>query len=80
MFDVTMWSYDGAEVCELVGLFILNISKSNVGLYRNDGLAIVKGKNWRHADSIRKKLNTAFQQIKTTDKPITKWSTFWTWP
>ena len=23
-FDVTMGSYDGAEVCELVGLFILN--------------------------------------------------------
>ena len=23
-FDVTMGAYDGAEVCELVGLFILN--------------------------------------------------------
>ena len=23
-FDVTMGSYDGAEVCELVGLFILD--------------------------------------------------------
>ncbi len=68
MFDVTMGSYDGAEVCELVGLFILNIlakhlGKSNVGLYRDDGLAIVKGKNGRHADTIRKKLHTAFQQI-----------------
>ena len=50
MFDVTMGSYDGAEVCELVGLFISNIlakhlGKSNVGLYRDDGLVIVKGKN-----------------------------------
>ncbi len=24
LFDVTMGSYDGAEICELVGLFILN--------------------------------------------------------
>lgn len=24
MFDVTMGNFDGAEVCELVGLFILN--------------------------------------------------------
>ena len=36
-FDVTMGSYDGAEVCELVGLFILNdlcneYGKDNIGL------------------------------------------------
>ena len=24
LFDVTMGSYDGAEICELVGLFVLN--------------------------------------------------------
>ena len=38
LFDVTMGSYDGAEVCELVGLFLLNklavtFGKDNVGLY-----------------------------------------------
>ena len=38
-----MGSYDGAEVCELVGLFILNdicneYGKHNIGLYRDDGL------------------------------------------
>ena len=42
-FEVTMGSYDGAEVCELVGLFLLNLltnefGKSNIVLYRNDGL------------------------------------------
>ena len=46
MFDVTMGSYDGAEVCELVGLFMLdklsNIFEKNlVGLYRDDGLAVL---------------------------------------
>ena len=43
MFDVTMGSNDGAEVCELVGLYILSIlsrkyQKSDIGLYRDDGL------------------------------------------
>ena len=44
-FDVPMGCYDGAEVCELVGSFILNkltsiINKSDIGLYRDDGLGI----------------------------------------
>ena len=42
-FDVTMGSYDGAEICELVGLFILHelgteLGHNNIGLYRDDGL------------------------------------------
>ena len=41
--SVTMGSFDGAEICELVGLFILNelkrrIPEVNFGLYRDDGL------------------------------------------
>ena len=44
-FDVPMGCYDGAEVCELGGLFILNkltsiVNKSDIGLYRDDGLGI----------------------------------------
>ena len=47
MFDVTMGSFDGAKVCELIGLFLLdNLSekcgKNNVGLYRDDGLVLLK--------------------------------------
>ena len=39
IFDVTTDSYDGAEICELVGLFILNnlgqtFGKQNIGLQR----------------------------------------------
>ena len=38
MFDVAMGSYDGAEICELVGLFILDklraeFKNDNTGLY-----------------------------------------------
>ena len=43
IFDVSMGSFDGAEVCELVGLFILHQMKDafpsiDFGLYREDGL------------------------------------------
>ena len=47
-FDVAMGSFDGAEVCELVGLYQLyHLSsvigdKMNIGLYRDDGLAILE--------------------------------------
>ena len=44
-FDVPMGCYDGAEVCELVGIYILNklsniIDIGSVGIYRDDGPGI----------------------------------------
>ena len=44
-FDVPIACYDGAEVCKLVGIYILNklsntIVKDSVVLYRHDGLGI----------------------------------------
>ena len=46
MFDVTMGSYDGVETCELIGADMLSLIapkfKNEVGLYRDDGLAICK--------------------------------------
>ena len=46
---MTMGAYSGAECCELVGLYILNLlvekgffPKGRVGLYRDDGLAAVE--------------------------------------
>ena len=40
-----MGCYDGAEVCELAGIYILNklsniIDIGSIGLYRDDGLGI----------------------------------------
>jgi hypothetical protein len=57
-----MGSFDGAEICELVGLFILNhlgkrFGKENIGLYRDDGLAIIKSKSARLLDKTRKPEN-----------------------
>jgi hypothetical protein len=45
LFDVTMGSYDGDEICDLVGLYMLNVlinefGKEHVGLYRDDGRVI----------------------------------------
>ena len=55
MFDVPMGCYDGADVRELVGLFILSKLSSeypndSIGWYRDDGLAVFKNMNTRSAD------------------------------
>ena len=47
LFDVTMGAYDGAEVCELVEIFILyqvsrKYNRNNKGVYRDDDLALFK--------------------------------------
>ena len=47
LFGVTMGAYDGAKVCKLEGIFMLNkisekCDKYNIGLYRDDGLAVFK--------------------------------------
>ena len=46
LFDIPMGSYHGAEVCDLIGLFILDKLQSilpdgEFGLYRDDGLAVI---------------------------------------
>ena len=66
-FDVTMGSYDGAEVCELVGVFLLNrfspiIDNESVGLYRDDGLAAVRRTSGHDADAMRKRIIKIMKQ------------------
>ena len=63
-----MGFYGGTEICELVGLFILNHSgkkfgKKNIGWYRDDGLAIIKNRSARLADKTRKELLKVFEQF-----------------
>ena len=60
-FDVTMGSYDDVEVCEIVGLFMLDklsklFEKISVGIYRDDGLSIFKNYNGHQSDKVRKDL------------------------
>ena len=66
LFDVTMGSYDEAEVCELVGLYLLGklaplIGAKNVGLYRDDGLAVIHQANGPKMDRIRKDIMALFK-------------------
>ena len=68
LFDVTMGSYDGAEICELVGLYTLSIlskryGKERIGLYRDDGLAAFKDITGSRADSIRKEITNIFKEL-----------------
>ena len=67
-FVVTMGSYDGAEVCELVGLFELDklgvmFGKENIGRYRDDGLATLKNVTGRQADRSRKTMHEIFNSL-----------------
>ena len=66
-FDVTMGSYDGAEICKLVGLFILNSLKTKYGekfgLYRDDGLIAFNRESPRLADKARKQLCKNFSNF-----------------
>ena len=61
LFDVTVGLFDKAELCELVSLFLLSglasiIGKSNVGLYRDDGLAILENSPGPDTERIKKKI------------------------
>ena len=61
-----MGSFDGAEVCELVGLYLLNkikplLGSNNVGLYRDDGLAIVHKANGPKVGRLRKDIISLFK-------------------
>ena len=65
-FDVTEGSFDGAEVCEIVGLFLLKqlnelIANGSVGLYRDDGLAAVHGYSGPEMDRLRKQIIDLFK-------------------
>ena len=68
-FDVKIGSYDGAELCDLIGIYIqsllINIlSKDNMGLHRDDGLFIILCKiNKQQTDRVRKKIISIFKNI-----------------
>ena len=65
-FDVTMGSFDGAEICEIVGIYLLEklsplLGKENFGLYRDDGLATVNSSSDPVLDRMRKDIILIFK-------------------
>ena len=68
LFDVPMGCYDGAEICELVGMFVLatlnaTVKIGNTGLYRDDGLGVFRNMSGPAADRTRKKIIKIFSQL-----------------
>ena len=60
-------TYDDAEVCELVGIFILNqicekYNKNDVGLYWDDGLAVFKNISGPESERIKKNFQSLFKK------------------
>ena len=66
-FDVTMRSYDGVEVCELVRLYLLNLltnefGKYNLSLYRDDGLSCFQNISGPESVKIKMKMSSIFKE------------------
>ena len=65
LFDVTMIAFDGAEVCELIGKYLLYelstlYAKKDIGLYRDNRLAVFKNKGGPESEKIKKSIQSIF--------------------
>ena len=63
-----MGSYDGVEICKLVGFFLLFllahiIDLNNSVLYRDDGLILLPYVNRQNMDRIRKNVIKIFKEV-----------------
>ena len=69
LFDVTMGAYDGLEVCELVGTYMLSLIsekyKKDFGVYRDDGLGVEKNKSGPETEKIKKNIHKIFKENKS---------------
>ena len=68
LFDVAQGSYMGAELCELVGLFLLDGLKdifglNRVGLYRDDGLAVLPNSSGFKVEKLKKQTHAFFRSM-----------------
>ena len=83
-FDVTMRSYDGAKVCEFVGLYILDIptkefGHEKIGLYRDVGLGCFQNVSGPESEKVKKKSCKIFKQsgLSITVKCNLQITDFW---
>ena len=72
-----MGSNDGAQECELVGLFLLHsigekLNKNNIGLQEDDGLACFQNNNGHQNDKLRKELIEIFQTHALKTRNLTQ--------
>ena len=60
-----MGSYYGAELCEMIGIYIQSLLESTLekdlmGSYRDNRLTIIRNTNSQQADKIQKKIISIF--------------------
>ena len=85
-WDVTMGSFDGAKVSELVGLYMLDkLAKTDLdlGLYRDDGLGATNLKGWaleaKGSKSSRSSENVVSESPSPpTSRPLISSTSSWT--
>ena len=68
-FDVPMGCFDGAEVHELLETFILNklknvLQNNTFGLYRDDGLAVIKDLSDPEIKRLKKNIVKIFKDCR----------------
>ena len=69
LLDVTMGSFDGADICKLVGLYLLDklssvIGRQNVGLYKDNGFAAINSSSGSALDQMRQNIVALFKNKK----------------
>ena len=67
-FDVTIGSCDGAEIRELIGIYILTllakiVKKSDCEFYKDDSLLILHNINRQQIERTHKNINKAFNKV-----------------
>ena len=67
LYDVTMGAYDGVQECELVGIFLLyklslKYNKNNIGICRDDGLAIFKNISGPKSENVKSDIQKLFKE------------------
>ena len=60
-------AYDGTEVYEHVGAYMLNLlskkyNKNDFGIYRDDGLVILKNKSGSQSEQVKKNIQKIFKE------------------
>ena len=68
-FDVSMGCFDGAEICELAGIYIQSkltkiMNKEDVALHRDDGLGVFKNISKPEIEGKKKAIAKVFKKIR----------------
>ena len=66
-FDLTMGAYDGADVCELIDIYMLYLigkkyDSKNIELYRDNGLAVFKNVSGPTSEKKKRQLQSLVKQ------------------